>query len=159
MRPSSGGFSGSSSSSSSSASGFSSLASSRAISRCASTTSATTFLADELRVDALTLGVADALQDDLLHGLGADAAELRRLLGQLELVLELGVGVQLLGFVEGDLEMRVDDVGDDLLARVGADGAGLAVDLDAAVIGGGVRLLRAGEEGRLHRFEEDLGID
>ena len=44
----------------------------------------------ELREDALALGVADALQDHLLGGLGGDAAELLHLELELDRVLELG---------------------------------------------------------------------
>src|SRR5262249_32996008 len=95
------------------------------------------FLADELRVDPLALSVADPLEDDLLDRLRADASELRRLLRQLQLVVDLRSGIETLGLVERDLELRVGDLGDDLLTRVSADGPRLAVDLDAAVLGGG----------------------
>ena len=118
-----------------------------------------TFLADELGVDPFALGITHALQYHLLDGLRADASELGRPLGELELVVDLGGGVEALGLLQRDLDLRVRNFGDDFLTREGADGARFPIDLDAAVVGGGMRLLRAREQGGLHRIEEDLRID
>src|SRR4030095_4249704 len=57
----------------------------------------------ELFMLALALGVADLLEDDLLGGLGGDAAELDRRQRIDDEVAELGAGLQLLGIFEADL--------------------------------------------------------
>ena len=106
-------------------------------------------LARELGIDPLPLGVAHALEDDLLGRLRRDAPEFlgRQLL--LELDVELGVGIEGLGFSQTDLRPRIGDVGDDPLAPVDADGAGLAVDVHAHAVGRARALLGRGEKGRL----------
>jgi len=96
------------------------------------------FLADELRVDPLALGIADLLQDHLLGGLRRDAAQIlkRLFLQQLQLDIQLGLGVQGLGVREADLGLGVTDLLDDLLAMIDAELAGLAVDVDADIVPG-----------------------
>src|SRR5437773_2318648 len=119
------------------------------------------FLADELRVDALALGVADLLEDDLLGGLGRDAAEVlqRSVLQQLQLDAELGRGIERLGVSQRDLRLRVGDVLDHLLALVDAEVARLAVDVDADVVGRPQALAGCRQQGSLQRLEEDLFVD
>src|SRR5262245_2508965 len=118
-------------------------------------------LAGKLRVDPLSLGVPHLLEDDLLGGLGRDPPEVlgRTLLLELELVVELRVGVQRLGVGETDLLLVVGDVGHDLLAAVHAEVAALPVDVHTPVVGGAERLARRREQGRLQRLEEDLLVD
>jgi hypothetical protein len=117
------------------------------------------FLAlEEVAQHLLALGVADLLQDDLLGGLGADAAEVDRLELFLDVFLELDVGHLLLRFGEADLRVGVLDgfVGHHLpaaerfeLSRVLVDGdanVGLLVDL----------LLGGGGERRFQGSEHDV---
>ena len=56
-----------------------------------------------LVVDVLALRLANALDDHLLRGLGENAPEARRVELDADLVADLGVGVELVGRVEGDL--------------------------------------------------------
>src|SRR5439155_864401 len=88
-------------------------------------------LAHELRVDPLALGVAHLLEDDFLGRLRRDPPEVlgRPLLLELELVVELGVGVQRLGVVEADLLFVVGDLGHDLLAAIDPEVAAVPVDV------------------------------
>ena len=69
------------------------------------------FLAVEEVVEhLLALGVADPLQDDLLGGLGADAAEVDRLELFLDVVADLHVGAQLAGVDDAHLGLVVHDL-------------------------------------------------
>src|SRR2546430_2159151 len=118
-------------------------------------------LARELRVDSLALRVPDLLQDHLLGGLGRDPPELLRwsLLLELELVAELGLFVQRLGFGQADLDPVVGHLLDDLLAPVDPEVAALPVDVHAHVVGRAEGLPRGREQGGLQRLEEDLLVD
>src|SRR5262249_33032423 len=117
--------------------------------------------ASELRVDALALGVPDFLKDDLLGRLRRDSPEIlgRALLLDLELDIQIGLGVQLLRLREADLGLRVGHFLDDPLAQECRELTRLPVDLDTDVLGPGVRLTAGRLEGRLHRFKEDLLVD
>ncbi len=90
---------------------------------------------EEVGEDLLALGVADLLQDHLLGGLGADAAEVDRLQRLLEGIARLDLGVVLAGFRQRHLEEFIDVlvVGNHLPAAEGLVVAGLAVDRDAHV--------------------------
>ena len=83
----------------------------------------------------VALGLAQALEDDLLGGLGADPAEdvAVQLLG-LDEVAELGVGLDGAGLVDGELGQRVLDLVDDAARAEDADLAGLGVDPDVDVL-------------------------
>src|SRR5436190_7477256 len=119
----------------------------------------------------VALGLADALQDHLLHRLGGDAAEVARgdiaLLDLVAVLLELlGVDLGVLGLaglprlgvdhralVDGlDDELGLEALGDQEL--VDGEVAGLAVHLDAGVLGGARRLLVCGQQRVLEREEE-----
>src|SRR5205823_1414490 len=119
------------------------------------------FLADELGVDALPLGVTDFLEDHLLGGLGGDASEIlqRLVLKQLELDADLGLGIEGLGVSQCDLGLRVAHLVHDLLALIDAEVAGLAVDMDANVVARPQALAGGRQQGSLQRFEEDLFVD
>ena len=93
------------------------------------------FLVDELRVDGVALGVAHPLQDHLLGRLGGDATELLRGQLHLELVLELGLAVELARLVEADLELLVGDRLHDLLPGEDAEVARVAVELHPDIVG------------------------
>ena len=91
--------------------------------------------ARELVEDLVALDLADALEDDLLGGLGADPAEdvAIELLG-LDHVADLGVGLVLAGVVDGDLGQLVLDLVDDAAGAEDADATGLGVDLNVDVL-------------------------
>ena len=83
--------------------------------------------------DHAALGLADALNDDLLGGLGGDAAERLRLHVDIDEVAEVGVLVDLAGLVERDLRGGREDVVDDLLLHVHVHI--VVLDLDKDVVG------------------------
>src|SRR5712691_6517654 len=113
-------------------------------------------LVDEVGVDGITLGVADPLQDDLLGRLGGDTTELLRGQLDLDLVLELRLGVQLARLAERDLELGVGDALHDFLAREDPERPRAPIQLHARVVGHPHGLLGGRQEGRLQRLEEDL---
>ena len=89
----------------------------------------------ELVEDLVALDLADALEDDLLGGLGADPAEdvAVELLG-LDEVADLGAGLECLGLLDGHLGELVLDLVDDATRAEDADLAGLGVDPDVDVL-------------------------
>jgi hypothetical protein len=104
-----------------------------------------------LAEDVLALGLAQALLDDLLHRLRADASEdLGALLDRDDLA-ELGVLAQRLCLGKRDLRLRVLDLVDGGLQHVDAHGARLWVDLHVEVLFGPVRAL--------DRLPDDVGDD
>ena len=108
--------------------------------------------------DLLALGVADLLQDHLLRGLRADAAELHRLERLLDHVAELQRGVAIRGVGDRDLVRGL------LVLLVRHDGpaperfvvAGLAVDRYPGVDVVGVLLLGCRGERGFERREDDI---
>ena len=76
----------------------------------------------EFLVLALALGVADLLEDDLLGGLGGDAAELDRRQRIDDEVADRGVLLQLLRALEVDLLEIILDLLDHLDARATGEG-------------------------------------
>src|SRR4029077_17678666 len=88
----------------------------------------------ELLVLPLALALAHALRDDLLGGLGGDAAEVdrRQLIGQI--VADLRLGIAALGLDDRDLRVLVLDRVGHLHVAQQLDLAGLAVDLGADVV-------------------------
>ena len=113
--------------------------------------------------DLLALGVADALQDHLLGGLRADAAELDVRDRLLDDVVDLGVGLaavlRLLDrqHLRGVPVGRV--VGQHLPAAERLVGAGVAVDRHAHVDVLGVLFLGRRGERHLERAEDDVARD
>jgi len=91
--------------------------------------------AEEILQDLLALGIADLLQDHLLGGLRADAAEFDRLQRLLDEFLELDVCVLLERLGQRDLLRRVFHrlVSHDLPATEGLEIPGFAVDSHAHV--------------------------
>ena len=83
--------------------------------------------------DHAALGLADALNDDLLGSLGGDAAEGLRLDVHVHKVAQLGVLADLAGGVEGDLRRGRQNVVHDLLLDVHVHI--VAVHLDEHVVG------------------------
>src|SRR5262245_16110294 len=93
------------------------------------------FAARELVEDLVALHFADALQDDLLRGLRADAAEVLtvELLG-LDQVAGLRVRLDLARLVEAELRELVLDLGHGVARPEHADGTALGIDLDVDVL-------------------------
>src|SRR6266850_4637834 len=112
----------------------------------------------EVLQDLLALGVADALQDHLLGGLRADAAELDRLERLLDEVFQLDVRFALLRLRQRDLGgQRLDRVvGHHLPAPEGLVGPGIAVDVHPHVDVLGVFLLGGRGERHLEGAEDDV---
>ena len=115
-------------------------------------------LVDEVGVDGVTLGIPHPLQDHLLGRLGGDAAELLRGQLDLDLVLEIGLRVELARLAERDLELGVADALHDLLAREDPEGPRVPIELHAGVVGHAHGLLGGRQQGRLQRLEEDLFV-
>ena len=97
----------------------------------------------ELVEDLVALDLADALEDDLLGGLRADAAEdvAIELLG-LDHVADLGLGQVLARLVDRDLGHLVLDLVDDAAGAIDADATGFGVDLDVDVLVAGDAAIR-----------------
>ena len=87
-------------------------------------------LRGEALEDHAALGLADALNDDLLGRLGGDAAEGLRLDLHVHEIAELCVRVDLARGVERDLGGGGDDLVDDLLLRIHAHGVLRQLDVD-----------------------------
>ena len=91
--------------------------------------------ARELVEDLVALDLADALQDDLLGGLGADSAEdVAVELLRLHEVAEVGIGLDGPGLVDGHLGEFVLDLADDAARAEDADLARLGIDPDVDVL-------------------------
>src|SRR5438094_6135794 len=114
----------------------------------------------ELVVDDVPLGVAHALDDVLLRGLGSDATELLgRELGE-QLVADLGVRIELdarLG--ERHLILRVLDVVDDRLDLEEFHLAQLGVELGLDVLLVTEGLLGRRQHRLLERLDDDVAVD
>ena len=116
---------------------------------------------DVLVVHEVALGLADALQDDLLGRLGGDAAEV---VGRHFVALDLGlvdrrqVDADLVALFVAHLEgLDVDVLGKDELED--ADIAGLGVDLDLGCLDGVGGLAVGGVQRVFERAQERLGAD
>ena len=91
--------------------------------------------AGELVEDHVALGLAQALQDDLLGRLGVDAPEVARIeLLDLDEIAHVGIGLVGLRLIERELGERILDLLDHRAGAVGADLAGVGVDLDVDVL-------------------------
>src|SRR5216684_3878155 len=112
----------------------------------------------EVVQDLLALGITDALQDHLLRGLRADAAELDRLERLLDELFELDVRLALLRFRQRDLRRRGLErvVGHHLPAPERLVGSGVAVDVHAHVDILGILFLGRRGERHLEGAEDDL---
>mmetsp|Transcript_43697 Transcript_43697/g.77008 ORF Transcript_43697/g.77008 Transcript_43697/m.77008 type:complete len:607 (+) Transcript_43697:292-2112(+) len=109
----------------------------------------------------LALGIADLLQDDLLGGLGTDAADRHRLDRLLDMVVHLDVGNLLLSFEQQDLGIGVLQaslIGHDMPAAEGLVLAGIAVHADADVGLTAVDLLGGRGQRGFHRTEHDIAL-
>ena len=115
--------------------------------------------ARELVEDLVAFDLADALQHDLLGGLGTDAPEdvAIELLG-LDHITRLGVRVELAGVLDGDLGQFVLDLFDDQAGAVDADAAGLGIDLHMDVLVPSHATIR-GLDPVLHRPDELFARD
>ena len=136
--------------------------------------------------DVLALGLAHALEDDLLGGLGGDAAEAlpaRLSSSELAVLLVLLLGPRLVLLVVEDLEQQlVADLGleagplrvveGDLLALVArrdgldddddleeVDAAGLFVELGLHLAVHAEGVLGGGQDGLLERLDQDAPVD
>ena len=116
---------------------------------------------EEVVEDLLALGVADLLQDHLLGGLRADAAELDRLERLLDVLVELDVGHLLARLLERELTIgRLQHlVGHDVPAAEGAVVAVVAVDLDPHLDVLLEALLGRRRQRLLERSEDDVLVD
>ena len=113
----------------------------------------------ELFVLALALALAHPLRDDLLGGLGGDAAEVdrRQLVGQE--IADLGFRIAALRLDQRDLGVLVLDRIGNLHIAQQLDLAGLAVDLGADVVLQPVLRTAGLLDGLLHRLEHFLALD
>ena len=91
-------------------------------------------LGSKLLIDDAALGLADALDDDLLGGLGGDAPELLCLHGDMQLVADLGALVDLLGGLENDLVAGVLDLLHDGLDDVHLDALFILLEDDFHIV-------------------------
>jgi len=113
---------------------------------------------EEVVQHLFALGVTDLLQDDLLGGLGADAAEIDRLKLLLDELVELDLGHLLLCLGEGDLRIGVLHclVRHDLPAAEGLEFSAFLIDGDAHVGLFVDPLLGGGGECRFQGREDDI---
>src|SRR5260221_8411713 len=109
--------------------------------------------------DVVPLRLPDLLEDDLLRGLGRDAAEDVRGLGELDLLADLGLGDELLRLFQADLRLGDLHHLHDLLDREDLDLAGLVVEAAAEVFVVLVVLLRRGEDRVLDGGDDDVRGD
>src|SRR6266540_659567 len=93
--------------------------------------------------DLLALGLTQRLLDNLLRGLRADPAQRRRRLFERDDVAKLDVGLDALGRVQQDLQLRILDLVDDRLEQEDPEGTGSDVDLDVDVLFGAVGALKS----------------
>jgi len=110
----------------------------------------------------LALGVADLLQDHLLGGLRADAADRHRIDRLLDVVVDLDVGNLLLGLEQQDLRVRDLQpglVGHHVPTAEGLVVAGVAVDRHADVDLAAVQLLRGLGQRGFDGAEHDVAFD
>ena len=114
----------------------------------------------ELVEDLVALDLADPLQDDLLRGLRADAAEVLAVqLLDLDDVAGPGVVLGLAGLLDGDLDHRVLDLVDDIASAIDVDPAAVRLDAHEDVLLAGdpaVGSLDAFLEGPDERLAGDL---
>ena len=119
-------------------------------------------LALELGDDHATLRLADALNDDLLCGLGSDAAERLGRDVDVDDVADLRIYLVVSSLLEGDLLVGLIKVlgADDRLAHVHADGLFLAVRLDVNVVSHAVVIaLVSGDECLTYAIEHVVHRD
>jgi len=113
----------------------------------------------ELLILALALGIADLLEDDLLGGLGGDAAKLDRRQRIDDEVADAGVLLELLSALQIDLLEVIFGFLDDFEHAPQAKVAGFAVELGADVILGAVAGAGGALDGVLHRLNDDALVD
>lgn len=115
----------------------------------------------ELVERELALGVADLLDDDLLGRLRRDAAERvgRHVEAEAERVADEHLGVDVDGFLERDLLLRVLDRLDDGLVLVDVDLSGVVVVLRLDVAVHAEHPTRRGLDGRLHDLDDRVARD
>lgn len=117
------------------------------------------FLAREFVVDDAAFCFADALHDNLLCCLRGDAAEILRILRHIHNVAELGVELQRLRILQGDLRVRQVDIFNDFLFRENVDVACLRIHLDRDVHQRTVVFLACRDQCSLDGFHDHGGID
>ena len=108
---------------------------------------------------ALALGVADLLEDDLLGGLGGDAAELDRRQRIDDEVADRGVRLELLRALHVDLLEIILDLFDHFDDAPQAQVAGDRVELGADVVLGAVAGAGGALDGVFHRLDDDAAVD
>ena len=113
----------------------------------------------EFLILALALGVADLLEDDLLGGLGGDAAELDRRQRVDDEVADRGVLLQLLRALQVDLLEMILGLLDHFEHAPQAKVAGVRVELGADVVLGAVAGAGGALDGVLHRLDDDALVD
>ena len=113
----------------------------------------------EFFILALALGVADLLEDDLLGGLGGDAAELDRRQRIDDEVADRGVLLELLRALQVDLLEMILDLLDHFEHAPQAKVAGVRVELGADVVLGAVAGAGGALDRVLHRLDDDAAVD
>src|SRR6185312_8105894 len=108
---------------------------------------------------ALALGLAHALHDHLLGGLGGDAAEIDGRQRIDDEIADLGVGIAVLGVGDQHLRRVVLDGLDHLAVALQLDLAAVAIDLGADVVLGAVFGAAGLLDGLLHRDQHLLAVD
>src|SRR5262249_1710291 len=109
--------------------------------------------------NGLTLGFADFLEDDLLGGLGGDAAEGFGVLRDADFGADFSIGRDTPGFQESHLVSRVFDRLDDFLNGIESDGAGLRVHIGDIVLIGAIVLAGRDQHCVLDRVQHNLRVD
>jgi hypothetical protein len=113
----------------------------------------------ELLILALALGVADLLEDDLLGGLGGDAAELDRRQRIDDEVADHGAWLQLLRVLEAHLLEIILDLLDHFDDAPQAQVAAVRIELGADVVLGAVAGAGGALDRVLHRLDDDHPVD
>ena len=113
----------------------------------------------EFLILALALGVADLLEDDLLGGLGGDAAEFDRRQRIDDEVADRGVLLELLRALQVDLLEIILDLFDHFDDAPQAKVAGDRVELGADVVLGAVAGAGGALDRVLHRLDDDALVD
>ena len=113
----------------------------------------------ELTVDVLALGFADFLVEDLLGGLGGDAAQFSGGLGDLHQRIDDRVGIELLAVGQRNLQILVLHLLHHTLHREDADAAVLFVEARGKLLLAAEDLAGGGDVGVFHGLDDHVDID
>ncbi len=110
-------------------------------------------------INGLSLGLADLLKDHLLGGLGGDASQQIRRLGDADFRFQFGCRIDLASLRQGELQSRILNGFHDFLNYEQIDRAGLLVQLGDVVFVGPIVLSRRHQKRVLHRIQHTRWID